>query len=263
MDFHDNNCPICLDSIINISNKITLDCEHSFHKECFNKYFDTTCPICKRPFMTSNIYYINNISDSTFTNVILLHNPTIKKLNNFFSLETTLIFLKLLNSHILISGQFLLSVIQNSNENINELDIYVDNYQYYKKIKIFLKRNYYKKINNSIQCHCATNNLNYLTVPIILGTADVNELIINNIKTYKSNNATINIVFNTNNEYTIKNLIQLDILKNYFDGNYFYIYDISKIELKIEYILKKKINIKLKNLILYYRNIGYKVLITE
>jgi hypothetical protein len=262
MDLDDNNCPICLDLINNISNKITLDCEHSFHKECFNKYFDTTCPICKRPFMTSNIYYINNISDSTFTNVILLHNPIIKKLNNFFSLETTLIFFKLLNAHILISGQFLLSVIQNSNEHINELDIYVDKYQYYKKIKRFLKKNHYIKINNSIRCNCTNNNLNYLASPNNL-TANVNELIINNIKTYKFNNATINIVFNTNNEYTIKNLIQLDILKNYFDGNYFYIYDISKIELKIEYIIKQKINIKIKNLILYYRNIGYKVLITK
>lgn len=69
----DNNCPIYLESIINISNKITLDCKHSFHKECFNKYFDTTCLICKRPFMTSNI------SNSTFTNVIVLHNSIIKK----------------------------------------------------------------------------------------------------------------------------------------------------------------------------------------
>jgi hypothetical protein len=261
MDIDYNNCPICLEPINNISNKKTLDCEHSFHKGCFNKYFDTTCPICKRPFVTSNIYYINNISDSAFTNVILLHNPIIKKLKNFFSLETTLIFFKLLNSHILISGQFLLSVIQNSTENINELDIYVDNYQYYKRIKKFLKKNHYIKITNLIQCS-SNNNLNYLELPNNL-TVNVNELIIHNIKTYKYNNVRINIVFNTNNEYTIKNLIQLDILKNYFDGNYFYIYDISKIKLKIEYIIKQKINIKIKNLILYYRNLGYKVLITE
>ena len=260
MEINKDICPICLDNILNITDKLTLDCGHYYHKDCLNKYFDTTCPICKKPFMTSNIYYINNISDSTFKNVILIHNPIIKKLNNFFTLEETLLFFKLLNSHLIISGKFLLSIIQNSNEDIDELDIFVDNYRQYKKIKNFLIKYNYFKVNNLFLCNCNTTKLNYLS---LLDNRTVNELIINNITTYTNNVSHINIVFNTNNEYIIKNLIKLDILKNYFDGNYFYIYDISKIELKIDYIVKDKIDNNIKNIILYYRNLGYKILITE
>lgn len=254
MNLDNEDCPICLENIINISTKLTLDCEHYFHKECIDKYFDTTCPICKQPFMNSNIYYINNIKDSLFKNVILLKNSIFSKLNNFFSFDNTLLFFKLLNRNAVLSGNFILSIIQNLSEDINELDIYIDNYYQYRKITYFLKKNNYKKTN----CHLM-NSINYIS---LLNNSNQG-IMINNIKKYKLDNLQINIIFNNNNEYTIKYLFKLDILKNYFDGHYFYIYDISKIELKTDYIIKDKIDNQLKNLILYYRNLNYKILITE
>lgn len=253
-------CSICLDNIINISNQLTLDCEHSFHKNCINKYFDISCPNCKQSFISSNIYYINTIhnnDNSSFKTVILVNNSIVKKLNNLFSLDISLKLFKLLNKHVIISGQFLLSIIQNSNENINELDIYIDNYSHYKKIKKFLQYDTFYKKNNLLNCNSYTN-LKYL---------NLSNQIINNIKTYKyniNNNCyQINLIFNTNNEYTIKCLIKLDILKNYFDGNYFNIYDISKIELKRDYISKNKLDKNIQHIILYYRNLGYKIFVTS
>mgnify|MGYP003337506058 CR=1 FL=1 len=143
-------CIICLDNIINISNKNTLKCEHSFHKTCINKYFGTSCPICKQEFITSNIYYINTIDNTHFKNVILLKNTLVKKLNRFFILDHVLQFLNLLNSKVLLSGKLLLSIIQNSNELINELDIYIDNYYEYKIIQNFLRYIHYTESNDNI-----------------------------------------------------------------------------------------------------------------
>lgn len=251
-------CSICLENIINTSNKLTLDCEHSFHKNCINKYFDTSCPYCKQSFINSNIYYINTISNnanSSFKTIILVNNSILTKLNNFFPLDITLKFFKLLNKNVIISGQFLLSIIQNSNENIQELDIYIDKYYHYKKIKNFLQYNTYYKKNNLLNCNCNSyTNLSYL---------NFSDQIINNIKTYKYKNYQINLIFNTNNDYTIKCLIKLDILKNYFNGNYFNIYDVFKIESKRDFISKNKLDNHIKNIILYYRNLNYKIFITK
>lgn len=250
-------CSICLENIEKISNKLTLDCEHYFHKNCINKYFDTSCPICKQPFINSNIYYINTIvsNNSSFKTIILVKNLILQKLNNFFSFDTTLKFFKLLNKHVIISGQLLLSIIQNSKENINELDIYIDSYSQYRKIKKFLQYNNYYKKNTLIKIdYNSYTNLSYL---------NLSDKIINNIKTYTYNNYHVNLIFNNSNEYTIKCLIKLDILKNYFDGNYFNIYDIFKIEYKRDSISKDKLNNHLKNIILYYRNLGYKIFITQ
>lgn len=247
-------CIICLDNIINISNKNTLKCEHSFHKTCINKYFGTSCPICKQEFITSNIYYINTIDNTHFKNVILLKNPLVEKLNRFFILDHVLQFLNLLNLKVLLSGKLLLSIIQNSNELINELDIYIDNYYEYKIIKNFLRCIHYTESNNNIL------SIDYLSNN---DSIEINNPSIYKIKNFTSNGLNINLIYNVNNLYVIQNNIKLDILKNYFDGNYFNVYNLSKIELQIDYIIKDKLDNQLKEVIFYYRNINYKIYITE
>ena len=135
-----DKCAICLEDNLNITNKTTLRCEHTFHTKCINQYFGTNCPICKAEFIQSNIYYINKNLNTNFSNIILLKNTLFRTLNRFFTLEHSIIFLNLLNSKILLSGQLLLSVIQNSNETINSLDIYIENYFNYKIMCEFLKK---------------------------------------------------------------------------------------------------------------------------
>ena len=246
-DLKNEQCPICLDHIINFNDKNILDCGHYYHKICINKYFDTSCPICKKQFITSNIYYINNTNQFEFKNIILINNLIIKKLTNYLSLEIVLNLLTNLNNNTILSGQFILSIIQNSNENINQLDIYIDNYSKYKKYKKFCKKYFTLQSTN-------LNSLGYLST---------NNKIINQVKTYIYNNFYINIIFNNNNIFTLKTLFKLDLLKNYYDGNYFYTYNISKLELKIDYISKYQLNEYCRELILYYRSIDYKILITE
>lgn len=246
----DIQCAICLDDILSINDKKTLNCEHFYHSSCINCYFGTTCPICKSSFIKSNIYYINVINYK-FKNVILLNNSIIKKLQNYFNFESILEFFKILNSRIIISGTFLLSIIQNSNEpNINNLDLYIDNYQEYIFIKKFLKKNNYVKSSNILIPNYLLYNL-------------TNDLFIYKINTFCLDKNYITLVYNKDNLCTIDNNIQLDILKNYFDGNYFYIYDLTKIECKIDYINKNKITNMIKKIIQYYRNIGYKIFITD
>ena len=274
------HCVICLDNIINIYDKSTLKCEHSFHKTCINKYFGTSCPLCKQEFISSNIYYINIIDNRIFTNIILLKNPIIKKLNRFFILDHVLQFLNLLNLKILLSGQLLLSIIQNSNEIINDLDIYIDDYYEYKIMKNFLQNIYYKPIHKPITNEGNTNeeniqfgqisrnnSINYLSLTDNQLSNNNDDIIVTpsiyKIKTYTSNGFNINLIYNVNNLYVIQNNIKLDILKNYFDGNYFHTYNTSKLELQIDYVNKDKLTTTLKNIILYYRNIGYNIYITE
>lgn len=272
-----DNCAICLDNNLNINNKITLQCEHTFHKECINQYFGTNCPICKTDFITSNIYYINKNQNSNFSNIILLKNNLFKTINKFFTLENTIIFLNLLNSKTLLSGQLLLSIIQNSNESFNSFDLYIDNYFNYKIICNFLKKNGYIKQNDPPLINYLSIFHNFIEEPILYKIKKYSKTILNSnnnsnndytnrlnyIEPSNNTNVSINIIFNINNLHIIENKFNLDILKNYFDGNYFYIYNITKIELKVDYIIKDKLDDKLKNIIQYYRNNNYKIYITD
>ena len=76
-------------------------------------------------------------------------------------------------------------------------------------------------------------------------------------------NNQIKITYNTNNYLLLKYGHHLDILKNYYEGNYFYIYDQTKIELELDYLSKVKLTIDIKEEIIEYRNNGIKILITE
>jgi hypothetical protein len=272
-----DNCAICLEDNLNINNKKTLRCEHTFHTICINQYFGTNCPICKTDFIQSNIYYINKNQNTNFSNIILFKNTLFRTINRFFTLENTVIFLNLLNSKILLSGQLLLSIIQNSNEDINSLDLYIENYFNYKIICEFLKKNEYINLNEPASVDYLSRFYSFVDEPIIYKIKKYSKNLsnsnninsntgLNYIEQYKNNlinNPTINIIFNINNLYTIENKFKLDILKNYFDGNYFYAYNTTKIELKIDNTIKDKLDDKLKNIIQYYRSNNYNIFITE
>lgn len=43
-----NECAICLECVINISEQKTLECKHSFHKKCINLVKNHKCPLCNQ-----------------------------------------------------------------------------------------------------------------------------------------------------------------------------------------------------------------------
>ena len=45
-DEYINKCSICLENIDFISNKKTLECEHTFHKTCIMQLDNKKCPLC-------------------------------------------------------------------------------------------------------------------------------------------------------------------------------------------------------------------------
>lgn len=55
----DCTCIICLEVITEFKDKITLSCEHMFHKTCYKLYDKPICPICKK---TNEYQFINNIT---------------------------------------------------------------------------------------------------------------------------------------------------------------------------------------------------------
>ena len=123
-------------------------------------------------------------------------------------------------------------------------------------MKTFLRHIHYTESNDNLLC------INYLSnISNSNNMTELNSLY--KIKNFTSNGFNINLIYNVNNLYVIQNNIKLDILKNYFDGNYFYVYDLSKIELQTDYVIKDKLDNKLKDIILYYRNIDYKIYLTE
>jgi hypothetical protein len=246
----DTICSICLEDIINISDKLTLSCEHFYHKDCINKYMNTFCPLCKTSLIKSNIYYVNTTNDYNFKNIVLLTNKLNEKLLSYFNLTERILFLQLLNKNVVLSGSFILSIILNEFYDSQDLDIFIDNYSDYKILKKFLKDCKYKKNNEYyINNHKYSDNYN--------GNQ------INKVLTFNKNNRKIDIIFNKNNYILFKYNTDLDILKNYYDGKYFYIYDKTKLELKIDYISKSKLTQSIINRIIKYRQRGFQIYIVE
>lgn len=238
----DITCAICLENIINITNKLTFKCEHFFHKICINNYMNNCCPICKEVFIKSNIYYINNIDNYNFKNIILIKNNLHKSLSYYFNTAEKLLFLKLLNKNVILSGSFVLSIILNENYNNTNLNIFIDNYSDYKLIKKFLIDCYYNKKE--------LDNYNF-------SNTDINK--INKKIRFTKDEQNIDIIFNDNNYLLLKYQFELDIFKNYYDGQYFYVFDKTKLELKIDYISMNKITTNLEKNIIKYRNRGFQI----
>lgn len=65
---HDNMCTICLTEFTENSEKITLECNHIFHKNCVLNWFRSphssgNCPLCQHnphSKKDSSIYYVHN-----------------------------------------------------------------------------------------------------------------------------------------------------------------------------------------------------------
>ena len=54
LDFDNKECIICLNTFDeNATNKVILECGHSFHYECILSWFDKkmTCPYCQKKFV--------------------------------------------------------------------------------------------------------------------------------------------------------------------------------------------------------------------
>lgn len=54
-------CHICLEEIntINCENKLTLECYHTFHKDCIKKLINYICPLCRSPINIKKTFKIN------------------------------------------------------------------------------------------------------------------------------------------------------------------------------------------------------------
>ena len=69
MDIHE--CSICLTTNICQNNKCITQCNHSFCKQCLDKWFDkgkNTCPMCR-----SQLQYFTH--DGSYTRVISIDRP--------------------------------------------------------------------------------------------------------------------------------------------------------------------------------------------
>ena len=76
------DCPICFDKITGVD-KTVLKCNHLFHKECIDKWFEKShcCPLCR-----DSLFNIN-ISDREKN-----YWKNIKKSNELINAQTNIIF---------------------------------------------------------------------------------------------------------------------------------------------------------------------------
>lgn len=99
-DLIENNTPteciICLENINSTTTNLTLSCQHTFHQDCIDKWFQTTtdnsCPICRAKINTNQ----SNIETNILNNI------------NFNNERETILFLS--STNILIDSIFLLSL---------------------------------------------------------------------------------------------------------------------------------------------------------
>lgn len=244
----DLTCSICLEEIININTKKTLSCEHMFHKECINKYLnnDYKCPLCKNKNDNTNII-IKNKSNNIFQKIEIKNNTIVNKLKKFFTNNQILEFLQHLNTNTIISGSFILSTILNENYSNTDIDIYVDNqFDYIRLIKFLVRSKYTLKGN-------------------ILDNFSYNYLINNNLIIYvdtfiktTNNNIKIDVIYCKNNIKVIENF-DLDIVKNFYNGSNFYVYDLTKILYKTDHINESTITEIKQKRIIKYRNRGFNI----
>ena len=136
----------------------------------------------------------------------------------------------------------LLSTILNENYSNTDIDIYVDNqFDYIRLIKFLVRSKYTLKGN-------------------ILDNFSYNYLINNNLIIYvdtfiktTNNNIKIDIIYCKNNIKVIENF-DLDIVKNFYNGSNFYVYDLTKILYKTDHINESTITEIKQKRIIKYRN---------
>lgn len=245
----DLTCSICLEEIINFNTKKTLLCEHMFHKKCINEFLNIyyKCPLCKNKNNTSNILIKNN-SNSIFQKIKIKNNTIVNKLKKFFTNNQILDFLSYLNKNTIISGSFILSTILNENYLTNDIDIYIDNeFDYIRLIKFLVRSKYILKEDQIDNYY--NNEINNKKLIIYVDTFFKND----------NNDIKIDVIYCKNNLKVITDCFDLDIVKNYYNGYNFYVYNLTKILYKIDYIEQSKITDKVKKRIIKYRNRGFNI----
>lgn len=248
----DLTCSICLEEITNFNTKKTLSCEHMFHKNCINNYINNNykCPICRND-KSSNIIINSTKELNLFQKIKLKNNSFVDKLKKFFTIPQLLEFMTYLNKNTIISGSFILSTILNEDYSNNDIDIYVDNEFDYIRLLKFLVRSKYILNDQSIN-NIAYNYLDFLNSKNLIIYVDT---FFNN----NNNSIKIDLIYCKSNTQVICNCFDLDIVKNYYDGYNFYVYNLTKLLYKIDYIENNRITEKVKNRIIKYRNRGFNI----
>lgn len=268
MDF---NCPICFEEIVNFSDKMTLKCEHMFHKKCINNIknnkYNNICPLCKQNNINKNIIYEDKkINEYGFSIVSLRKTDIFFKLEKYFGDEELAEFASYLNNNVVLSGSFVLSSILNEQYENNDIDIYIDEqFQYINMLKFLYKSNFIFKNNNTT---CNTNSKKYKKYNILSNNPDTinntNHDIIHLVDTFIHKddlNLKIDIIYSENNSIVIKEYFDLDIVKNYFNGSDFYVYNPTKLLYKIDDCKLNTLNKKRQERIEKYRNRGFNITI--
>jgi hypothetical protein len=243
-------CVICIENITDFKDKKTLPCEHIFHKKCINEYMSNICPICRKEnnIINKNIIVNNNSNTIESFKKIQLQNYNLKlMLQKFFNVAQILEFLSFLDNTAIISGSFILSIILNENYNNNSIDIYIDNvYSYIKFLKFLVKSQYI--LNKVVRYNEGENN-----------TINCIDTFINS----ENGELSINIIFCKNNLYIIRHYMDFDILKNFYNGTDYYIYDLTKLMYKIDYIYKIKITKNIESQIIKLKSRGFNITVLE
>ena len=80
----DLNCVICLEKIINFSEKKTLQCEHVYHKNCINQVQNNKCPLCKKEIVDGRLRRYQSLYFDMLKQlkVIEIENEKLKKIEN-------------------------------------------------------------------------------------------------------------------------------------------------------------------------------------
>lgn len=255
----DLTCSICLTDILDFKDKKTLTCEHMFHKLCYQNYNNnqisqlknTKCPNCKYQ-KTTNIIINNKYYNITyFEKIEIKNNSIIDKLKKFFTISDMLKFLSYLNKNVIISGSFILSVILDENYSNNDIDIYIDNQtEYIKMLKFLVRTNYKLKEDKNLNFHFKYNNKNLI-------------IFVDTWEKINNENIKIDIIYCKNNKDLIKDYFDLDIVKNFYNGSDFYVYNKDKLINKFDYIPYNHITEKIKNRIIKYQNRGFNITITN
>lgn len=187
-----------------------------------------------------------NYTNGLFQKVILRENNLIENLTKFFTMSQLLEFYSYLNDDVILSGSFILSTILNESYANNDLDIYIDNKIYYQLISKFL-----------INC-------NYILSKSQKTKYKYNFNMINCVDTFintENKNIHIDLIYCKNNRTLIREYFDLDIVKNYYNGSNFYVFDVTKLLYKHEYIHEYKLTKKIKDRIDKYRNRGFTITI--
>jgi hypothetical protein len=181
-----------------------------------------------------------------------MQNNLYHRLLIFLSYSNVRYLLNCIDLNLIISGKFILSIIYDDTNLINDdldtqldtqLDILVDSAYKYNMIFIFLHR-----------------LSNYMIEDIDVTNLSKSINIIQYCIFYKTDNPKIkiNLIYNTNNCICIDYLYPLELYKTFYNGQ-FYTSNYTKLLYKIDYIKRKKINNNIQKEINFLEKHNFKI----